>query len=57
MAMTKAFLKKIKSEVGATAIEYGLIAASIGIALVALIFLIGGQIQQTFQQILMMISG
>jgi len=44
----QAYLKK---EDGATAIEYGLIAAGIAVAIVALVFLLGDQIQAAFQDV------
>jgi pilus assembly protein Flp/PilA len=50
--MTKAILKYLKDEQGATAIEYGLIVAFIGAALAATIFFLGDDIQGTFQSIL-----
>lgn len=39
----------LKNEDGATAIEYGLIAAGIALAIVALVFTLGDQIEQAFQ--------
>jgi len=36
---------------GATAIEYGLIAAGISVAIVAVVFLLGGDIKQAFVDI------
>lgn len=38
----------IKNEDGATAIEYGLIAAGIALAIVAVVFTFGDQLQTTF---------
>jgi pilus assembly protein Flp/PilA len=38
----------VKDESGATAIEYGLIAAATGLALVAVMPLIGEQLESTF---------
>ncbi len=47
------FLKQyIGDESGATAIEYGLIGASIAVAISATVFLIGGEIEGTFSFIL-----
>jgi pilus assembly protein Flp/PilA len=45
----KLFSKLMKNEKGATAIEYGLIAALISVALVATAGALGGQIGDTFQ--------
>ena len=39
----------IKKEDGATAIEYGLIAAGIALAIAAIVFTLGDQIQGAFQ--------
>ena len=41
----------VKDESGATAIEYGLIAAATGLALVAVMPVIGEQLQGTFETI------
>ena len=48
MQKIKTFLK---NEDGATAIEYGLIAAGIAVAIVAVVFVIGGQINDAFQAV------
>lgn len=48
--MTK-FLKLIKSEKGATAIEYGLIAALIAVAAIAAMSNIGTQLGSTFNEV------
>jgi len=45
LAMKDAYLK---NEDGATAIEYGLIAAGIALAIVAVVFTFGDQLQTTF---------
>lgn len=42
---------------GATAIEYGLIAAGISIAIVVIVFTLGGNVEGVFQQISDAISG
>jgi Flp pilus assembly pilin Flp len=55
--MAKEILAKLKSEVGATAIEYGLIVAGIGAVLAATIFFIGDTIEATFQSILDVFAG
>lgn len=43
-------------EEGVTAIEYGLIAAGIAIAIAAVIFLIGNQVNQKFDSVLQCLS-
>jgi pilus assembly protein Flp/PilA len=49
MEAIKGFLK---SEEGVTAIEYGLIAAGIAIAVIVVVFAIGTQLNVKFQSIL-----
>jgi pilus assembly protein Flp/PilA len=49
-------VKFIKDEEGVTAIEYGLIAAGIGIAIVATVGLVGGQLNTLFNQVLTALS-
>jgi pilus assembly protein Flp/PilA len=45
-------LKKFfKNEDGATAIEYGLIAALIGVAIIAAVGAVGGSLQEVFGQV------
>lgn len=46
--MITSFKKLIRNEAGATAIEYGLIAALIAVAIVGTLALIGPQLNQTF---------
>ncbi len=46
--MTKLFSRFLKDESGATAIEYGLIAALISVALIAGATSLGGNIGNTF---------
>ena len=48
--MTK-FLKLIKNDKGATAIEYGLIAALIAVAAIAAMGNIGSQLGTTFNEV------
>ena len=48
--MTK-FLKLIKSKKGATAIEYGLIAALIAVAAIAAMSNIGSELGTTFNEV------
>jgi pilus assembly protein Flp/PilA len=45
------FLKLIKSDKGATAIEYGLIAALIAVAAIAAMGNIGDQLGSTFNEV------
>lgn len=46
--MTKIFARFLKDESGATAIEYGLIAALISVAIIAGASTLGGQLSTTF---------
>lgn len=46
--MSKLFIRFLKDEAGATAIEYGLIAALVSVALIAGATSLGGQIGTTF---------
>lgn len=49
--ITKIFAAKeafVRSEEGATAIEYGLIAAGIAVAISAVVFLVGGDLVTMF---------
>jgi pilus assembly protein Flp/PilA len=41
----------LKDESGATAIEYGLIAAGISIAIITVVQLVGGQLNTNFEEI------
>jgi pilus assembly protein Flp/PilA len=45
------FLKLIKNEEGATAIEYGLIAALIAVAAIAAMGSVGDKLNQTFNNV------
>lgn len=45
------FKKFIRDESGATAIEYGLIAAGISVAIVAVLTNVGGKLTTTFQAV------
>lgn len=49
--MLKAWEKFIKSEEGATAIEYGLIAAGVSVAIAGVVFILGGDLEATFTEI------
>ena len=42
----------LRDESGATAIEYGLIAALISVAIIGTVSLIGGELDEVFNQIL-----
>jgi pilus assembly protein Flp/PilA len=55
--MKNAWKKFIRSEEGATAIEYGLIAAGISVAIVAVVFLLGGNINTAFTTVNSKIAG
>lgn len=46
--MSKFFKKLIKNEEGATAIEYGLIAALIAVAAIGALTAVGDQLETTF---------
>jgi pilus assembly protein Flp/PilA len=50
--MTKLLKNYFRNEHGATAIEYGMIAAAIGVALIVVIFLIGGDVTSQMETIL-----
>ncbi len=49
--MTKIFARLLKDESGATAIEYGLIAALISVALITGATTLGGTLNETFSAI------
>jgi pilus assembly protein Flp/PilA len=49
--MLAVFSKLMRDESGATAIEYGLIAALISVAIIGALGVIGGQLQTTFTNI------
>lgn len=46
-----AFTRFLRNESGATAIEYGLIAAGISVAIIATVNALGTQLQKTFSTI------
>jgi len=46
--MKSVFVRFARDESGATAIEYGLIAAGISVAIIAVVNALGGQLQNTF---------
>ena len=47
----KSLAKFVKCESGATAIEYGLIAALIGVAIITVVNTVGGDIKATFTDV------
>lgn len=47
----KKFLKLIKNEEGATAIEYGLIAALIAVAIITAVSTVGTSLNRTFTNV------
>lgn len=49
--MTKFFNRFLKDESGATAIEYGLIAALIALAIIGVVTTLGGQLSDTFKAV------
>lgn len=49
--MTKTFLKLLNDESGATAVEYGLIAALIAVAIIATVTTLGTNLKATFNSV------
>lgn len=49
--------KFLQDERGATSIEYGLIAAGIGVAVITLVGQVGTEVQSIFQDILTRLEG
>jgi len=49
--MTSLMNRFAKDESGATAIEYGLIAAGISVAIIAVVNSLGGQLKTTFSNV------
>ena len=49
--MKASFFRFLRDESGATAIEYGLIAAGISVAIIATVNTLGGQLQNTFSNV------
>lgn len=49
--MTKLFARFLKNESGATAIEYGLIAGLISVAIITAVTNVGGELTNTFTDI------
>jgi pilus assembly protein Flp/PilA len=55
--MKKLFARFAKDESGVTAIEYGLIATLIGVAIIAGATALGGKLNDTFQAISTKVNG
>ena len=49
--MKSVFIRFMRDTSGATAIEYGLIAAGISVAIIAVVNTLGGQLQNTFSNV------
>ena len=49
--MSRLFARFLKDESGATAIEYGLIAAGISVAIITVVNSLGSQLKSTFTNI------
>jgi pilus assembly protein Flp/PilA len=47
----KTFIQFLGDQSGATAIEYGLIAAGISVAIIAVVMALGSQLQTTFSTV------
>ena len=50
-SMKSAFVRFVRNESGATAIEYGLIAAGISVAIIAVVNALGTQLVNTFTNV------
>jgi pilus assembly protein Flp/PilA len=55
--MKKMFARFVKDDSGATAIEYGLIAAGISIAIIAVVNGLGTKLNSTFQSVSTQLGG
>lgn len=51
-SVRKAFDRFTQDKDGATAIEYGLIAAGISVVIIATVFLLGGELDNAFNNVL-----
>jgi len=49
--MKSSIVRFLRDESGATAIEYGLIAAGISVAIIVTVKTLGGQLKNTFQSV------
>ena len=56
LIMARASLAIVRDRSGATAIEYGLLAAGISVVIVGTVFLLGPQLDATFQTVLTAIT-
>jgi pilus assembly protein Flp/PilA len=54
--MLKNVLKLFRDEEGATAVEYGLIVAAIAGLIIAIVFVLGGKVKNTFNNVQAAIS-
>ncbi len=50
--MARAKLRLVRDRFGATAIEYGLLAAGISVVIIGTVFLLGPQLDTVFQSVL-----
>lgn len=55
--MTKAIASFLRNESGATAIEYGLIAAGISVAIVGVVSTLGTNLKNTFSSVSSALAG
>jgi len=55
--MRKLVLRFVNDDSGATAIEYGLIAAGISIAIISVVFALGTQLNSTFTSVSNALAG
>ena len=56
-SLIKWFMTSIKRERGATAIEYALMVALIAVAIIVVVGLLGGQLQEVFQAVVDALTG
>ncbi|MGC5583561.1 Flp family type IVb pilin [Ornithinimicrobium sp. W1665] len=57
LATLKARIVESGKERGATAVEYGIMVAAIAAVIVAIVFSIGGRLQNAFQTVLTALGG
>ncbi|MBS0012538.1 MAG: Flp family type IVb pilin [Desulfobacterales bacterium] len=55
--MKKAIMNFLRDEEGVTAIEYGLIAALIALAIIVTVGLVGGQLDAVFERVRVALGG
>ena len=53
----RVYLALVRDRSGATAIEYGLLAAGISVVIIATVFLLGDELDAAFQGVLTQIQG